>query len=302
VHLRTGIDDRTLASPIATGVFGLASATSWGAGDFSGGLATKRAPVLTVAAVSKVASLGTMLVFAWLRAEHIPALYALAWAGAAGVAGAVGLVALYQALAVGVMGIAAPLSAIIAAAMPVAFAAASEGLPTGWQFAGFGLAMIAVWLISRPPATDPERPGGSRRQRGLGLATLAGIGFGGFYIFISRARTDAVFWPLAASQFVTLITVLACACAAALARRDAAAPLPLRAVPLMLLAGLLDAGGNAFFLLAEHAGRLDVAAVLASLYPASTVILARVILKEQVSRGQAVGILAALAAIPLIAG
>jgi drug/metabolite transporter (DMT)-like permease len=295
-----------LASPIATGVFGLASATSWGAGDFSGGLATKRAPVFTVAAVSKFASLATMLVFAWLRAEHVPALHALEWAGAAGVAGAVGLVSLYQALAVGVMGIAAPLSAIIAAAMPVAFAAASEGLPTGWQFAGFGLAMLAVWLISRPPAAAldgvPGRGPAAGRPRGLGLAALAGIGFGGFYILISRARTDAVFWPLAASQFITLVTVLVFAWADALARRDGFGRVQLRVVPLMLLAGLLDAGGNAFFLLAEHAGRLDVAAVLASLYPASTVVLARVMLKEQVSRGQAVGIIAALASIPLIAG
>jgi drug/metabolite transporter (DMT)-like permease len=290
-----------LASPIATGLFGLASAASWGAGDFSGGLATKRAPVFTVAAVSKLASLATMLTFAWLRAEQIPELHVLAWAGAAGIAGAVGLVALYQALAVGVMGITAPVSAIIAAAMPVGFAAASQGLPTGWQFAGFALAMVAVWLISRPPArSDGNADNG--RPRGLRLATLAGIGFGGFYVLISRARADSVFWPLAASQFITLLTVLAFTAAAAVARRDAGGRLMLYAVPLMLLAGLLDGGGNAFFLLAEHAGRLDVAAVLASLYPASTVILARLMLKEQISRGQAAGIIAALASIPLIAG
>jgi drug/metabolite transporter (DMT)-like permease len=289
-----------LTSPLATGVFGLASATSWGAGDFSGGLATKRAPVYTVAAVSKLASLATMLFFAWLRVEQIPSLHVLAWAGAAGVGGAVGLMALYQALAVGVMGVAAPVSAIIAAAMPVVFAALSEGLPTSWQLAGFALAMVAVWFISRP--TEMGLPGGPRQTRGLRLATLAGVGFGCFYIFISRARADSVFWPLAASQFITLITVLAVVGALALARRDSAGRLPLDAVPLMLLAGLLDAGGNAFFLLAEHVGRLDVAAVLASLYPASTVVLARILLNERVSSTQAVGIVAALASIPLIAG
>jgi drug/metabolite transporter (DMT)-like permease len=196
-------------------------------------------------------------------------------------------------------------------------------LPTGWQFAGFGLAMIAVWLISRPAAEASssrgadlgrgedavgaagnrrgQNPATQRRPRGLGLATLAGIGFGAFYVCISRARTDAVFWPLAASQFITLVTVLAFACAAALVRRNPAGRVSLRSVPLMLTAGLLDAGGNAFFLLAEHAGRLDVAAVLASLYPASTVVLARVMLKEQISRAQAWGIVAALLSIPLIA-
>jgi len=289
-----------LTSPLATGVFGLASATSWGAGDFSGGLATKRAPVYTVAAVSKLVSLATMLLFAWLRAEQIPSLHVLVWAGAAGVGGAVGLMALYQALAVGVMAVAAPVSAIIAAAMPVVFAALSEGLPTGWQLAGFALAMVAVWFISRP--ADVALPGGPRQTRGLRLATLAGIGFGCFYIFISKARTDAVFWPLAASQFITFVTVVVVAGTVALTRRDATNRLPIDAIRLMLLAGLLDAGGNAFFLLAEHAGRLDVAAVLASLYPASTVVLARLVLKERVSSTQTVGIIAALASIPLIAG
>jgi drug/metabolite transporter (DMT)-like permease len=289
-----------LASPLATGIFGLASATSWGAGDFSGGLATKRAPVFTVAAVSKLASLVTMLILAWLRAEHIPSAHVLFWAGAAGVGGAVGLMALYQALAVGVMGIAAPISALVAATMPVVFAALSEGLPTAWQFAGFALAMVAVWFVSRP--AGPALPRGEAQPPGLGLATLAGLGFGCFYIFISRARTDSVFWPLAGSQFVTLVTVSVVALGVALTRRHGTARLSMQVVPLMLLAGLLDAGGNAFFLLAEHAGRLDVAAVLASLYPASTVVLARLVLKERVSPTQAVGIVAVLASIPLIAG
>lgn len=290
-----------MASPFATGIYGLASATSWGAGDFSGGLATKRAPVYTVAAVSKVASLGAMLLLAWLRAEQIPSPHILVWAGAAGVAGAVGLMSLYQALAIGMMGTVAPVSAVIAASIPVVFAALSVGFPTGWQFAGFVLAIVAVWFISRPaPAAAgvPPIPPGS----GLGLAALAGVGFGGFYIFISLARAEAVFWPLATSQFFTLAAVLAAAGSVAAARRTGAARLPVRAVPLMLLAGLLDAGGNAFFLLAEHAGRLDVAAVLASLYPASTVILARVILKERVTGVQLWGIVTALASLPLIVG
>lgn len=291
-----------MASPLATGAFGLASATSWGAGDFSGGLATKRAPVFTVAAVSKCASLSTMVILALIRAERIPGPHVLLWAAAAGVAGGVGLMALYQALAVGVMGIAAPISALVAAAMPVVFAACFEGLPSNWQLSGFALALVAVWFVSRPSGT--ALPHSGEHYRGLRLAVLAGIGFGGFYIFISQTKAASVFWPLAASQFVTLLTVLTVATAAALARKNRGGRVaPLRRVLLlMLLAGVLDAGGNTFFLLAEHAGRLDVAAVLASLYPASTVVLARAILKERVSVLQAVGIIAALASIPLIAG
>jgi drug/metabolite transporter (DMT)-like permease len=296
-----------MASLFATSVFGLASATSWGAGDFSGGLATKRAPVFTVAGVSKLASLGTMLIVAWLRAEAVPAPHVFAWAAAAGVAGAVGLVSLYQALATGVMGIAAPISAVIAAAMPVLFAAVSEGPPSGWQLSGFALALAAVWFVARPAQAAAPAAGSASRDaqspQGLGRAAAAGIGFGGFYIFISQARAASVFWPLAGSQVVTLLTVLLFASAAAL-RRQTGGGLGLyrNAVPLMLLAGVLDAGGNAFFLLAEHAGRLDVAAVLASLYPASTVVLARLVLNERVSAVQAIGIVAALASIPLITG
>ena len=276
----------------------MASATSWGGGDFCGGLATKRAPVFTVAVVSKLASLTAMLLLAWLRAEQIPSLHVLAWAGAAGVGGAVGLMALYQALAVGVMGIAAPVSAVIAATMPVIFAAFSEGLPTGLQLVGFGLALLAVWFISRPPA--PVLARSQHQPRGLKLATLAGMGFGCFYIFISQARAAAVFWPLAGSQLITLVTVVTVICAMTLARRRHVFELTVAVIPMMLLAGLLDAGGNAFFLLAEHAGRLDAAAVLASLYPASTVVLARLVLNERTSSTQALGIVAALAAIPLI--
>lgn len=237
-----------------------------------------------------------MLLLAWLRSEQIPSLHVLAWAGAAGVAGAIGLMALYQALAVGVMGVAAPMSAVIAAAMPVVFAAFSEGLPTGAQFFGFGLAFVAVVFISRPPAVACDE----RQPRSLRLAALAGLGFGGFYIFISQARSAAVFWPLAASQFITFVTVLAVVVVMTAAQRGGVFAIPIRIVPMMLLAGLLDAGGNAFFLLAEHAGRLDVAAALASLYPASTVLLARALLRERVSSTQAVGVAAALVSIPFI--
>lgn len=301
-----------MTSPVATGVFGLASAASWGAGDFSGGLATRRAPVFTVAGVAKGASFVAMVICALGWAEPFPSRAALAWGGAAGLGGALGLLCLYQGLALGTMSIVAPLSAVIAACIPVGFAALYQGLPSGWQAAGFGLAFLGVWFVSAPD--EPAPPGQSaesiddrRTTTGLILAVLAGLGFGTFYICISRARTAGVFWPLAATQFITLLVVLAAAGGAALFRNRAAG-LPmaravlLRLVLLMLLAGLLDAGGNAFFVLAEHAGRLDAAAVLASLYPASTVVLARTLLKERVSRRQALGVAAALLSIPLIAG
>jgi drug/metabolite transporter (DMT)-like permease len=301
-----------MTSPVATGLFGLASATSWGAGDFSGGLATRRAPVFTVAGVAKSASFVAMVICGLGWAEPFPSRAALAWGGAAGLGGALGLLCLYQGLALGTMSIVAPLSAIIAACIPAGFAALYQGLPSGWQAAGFGLAFLGVWFVSAPD--KPAAPGQNaasidegRKTTGLILAVLAGLGFGTFYICISRARTAGVFWTLAATQFTTLLVVLAAACGAALFRHRTTGLPTARVVLLplfllMVLAGLLDAGGNTFFVLAEHAGRLDVAAVLASLYPASTVVLARTLLKEHVSRRQALGVAAALVSIPLIAG
>jgi drug/metabolite transporter (DMT)-like permease len=283
-----------MASTFTTALFGLASAASWGAGDFSGGLATRRTAVLPVAVVSQGAAFAILLGVAFVRYEPIPALHTLAWGSAAGLCGVVGIASLYRALAVGVMGIAAPVSGVLAAAFPVAFAAFTQGLPTAWQITGFGLAMAGVWLVSRPQGTV--------RTGGLGLAVLSGIGFGGFYILISRAQAASVFWPLAASKATSLGAVAAASAIAARTRPDAFAPPPVGLLPLMLASGVLDAGGNVFFVLAEHAGRLDVASVLASLYPASTVMLARVVLRERLSPTQAMGVAAVLTAIPLIVG
>lgn len=278
-----------MGSSLATAAFGLASAASWGAGDFSGGLATRRTDVYTVVLVSQAAGLLSLAALAVARHEAAPPLAALGWGTAAGVMGAVGVAALYRALAVGRMGIAAPVTAVLAASLPVLFTSLSQGPPSVLQFVGFGLALGGVWLISRPE-------GAIGRPAGLGLALLSGVGFGGFLILIGQVRAPAVFWPLAAAKAASLLLVLGVACGAGTAH------LPDKGLLLLvLLAGLRDAGGNAFFVLAEQAGRLDVASILASLYPAATVLLARLVLKERVSRRQAVGIAVALVAIPLIA-
>jgi drug/metabolite transporter (DMT)-like permease len=201
----------------------------------------------------------------------------------------VGIAALYRALAIGQMGIAAPVTAVLSVGLPVLFTALFHGLPTAVKILGFGLALAGVWLLSRP-AHGPGRPAG------LGLALLSGFGFGGFLVLIAQASHSTVLWPLAASKAASFTTMLI----VALAAHHAPRPVP-RLFPLALLAGVLDVGGNAFFLLAAHLGRLDVAAVLSSLYPAATVFLATVVLRERVTRIQAAGIAVALVAIPLIA-
>ncbi|MBN2305193.1 MAG: DMT family transporter, partial [Anaerolineae bacterium] len=138
--------------------------------------------------------------------------------------------------------------------------------------------------------------GGDGSRKGLRLAAFAGLCFGAFFILMGRVSEDAVFWPLTSARITALLAVLALG----LVSRRAA--LPRRAHwPVILLAGTLDVGGNVFFVLAAQAGRLDVASVLSSLYPAVTVLLARALLKEHIGRVQALGVVAALVAIPLIA-
>jgi drug/metabolite transporter (DMT)-like permease len=270
--------------------YGLAAAASWGGGDFSGGIAARRTDVSAVAAVSRAIGCGVQIVLALALGDPWAAPRQLAWAVAAGLSGGIGLVALYRALAVGRMGINAPVTGVVAAAFPVLFGAFTLGLPTLPRAAGFALALWGVWRLARP-----EGPGG--RPEGIGLALLAGLGFGGFYVLISQAHGVSLFWPLAVSTGTSLVLLIVLAAVT----RQRVIPGP-AALPIALAAGGLDAGGNIFFVLAAHAGRLDVAAVLSSLYPVVTVLGARVILKERVSPGQAVGITAALAAIPLIAG
>lgn len=273
---------------LITVLFGLAASLSWGSGDFSGGLATRRANVMSVVIAAYILGFALLITLALLWSEPFPSALDLAWGTAAGLAGAVGLVSFYQALSIGRMGITAPIAAVLASALPVIFSAIFVGLPNFLQLTGFALALMAVWLISRPERT-------MARPEGVGLALLAGLGFGSFFILISRVSPTAIYWPLAAARLSSLLFMLA------IVRIRGQEVLPKKAVfPLVLLAGTLDVVGNAFFVLATHTGRLDVAAILSSLYPAVTVVLASIVLRERVTRLQAIGILVALVAIPLI--
>jgi drug/metabolite transporter (DMT)-like permease len=207
----------------------------------------------------------------------------------AGAAGAVGLACLYRALSMGHTASVAPTSAVIGAALPVVFSIFTLGPPAPLRLAGFGLAFAGIWLVSRP--TNAEN---TVSRQGFLLACAAGVGFGGFFILIAQGEPDRVFTPLVISRSVTF-------CVAFLLLRATRQPLPsFMANPIALLAGVLDAGGNVFFLLARQFTRLDIAVVLSSLYPASTVILASLLLKEKASRAQWAGAALCLLAIVCI--
>lgn len=286
------LQEITLRSDLATVIWGLVSAASWGAADFSGGIASRRGNAFVVVAASQGVGLLLLVSLALLLSEPVPPFSSLLWGGGAGLAGGLGLVALYRALAIGQMGVAAPVTAVLAAVLPLLFAGLTRGAPGMLQLAGFALGLLGIWLLSRP-----QGPAGS--SQALKLAMLAGAGFGGFLILISQAGTATLLWPLAAARVASL-ALLAIVIVSGAARRGGTGAVRGLWVP-VVIAGILDVGGNAFFVLAAHSGRLDVAAVLSSLYPASTVLLARLVLKERVTRTQAIGIIIALLAIPLIA-
>ncbi|MBN1564931.1 MAG: DMT family transporter [Anaerolineae bacterium] len=289
----------TEGSGLAAISFGLAASLSWGTSDFSGGLAAKRAHIFAVMVGSYTMGLILLFALAMGRTEAMPAARDLVWAGIAGLAGSVGLTAQYRALAVGRMGIAAPIAAVLGAAVPVMFSAITEGMPGTLQIAGFGVALLGVWLIARAQSGADSADQASAQpdaRRGLGLAVIAGLGFGFFFILIDRVSSEAIFWPLIAARGTSLLMLLIIAQAS----RSQWQP-PRAALPVILLAGVLDVGGNTFFVLAAQSGRLDVATVVSSLYPAMTVLLARAMLKEEIARVQGLGIMAALVAILLIA-
>jgi drug/metabolite transporter (DMT)-like permease len=280
-----------ISSEVLAIAFGLASAASWGSGDFSGGLATRRGSVYSVVIVSQLVGAAFLIALALTSGEGIPSSVYLILGGVAGVSGAIGLVALYVGLASARMGVVAPMAAVVTATIPILVSFLFEGVPASSQLVGFGTALVAVWMLSG------GGDGGAIRARELGLAVTAGLGFGTFFILIDRVSESALLWPLVAARIASIGFLLLLS----LARRGWERP-DRNLLPLIILAGIFDTGGNTFFALATRMGRLDIAAVLSSLYPAATVLLAWLFLKERLMPRQWMGVVATLAALVLIAG
>lgn len=269
---------------------GLASALAWGAGDFTGGFASRRGDALTVVLFSQLFGGTLLVVLALLFAQSRPPAGHLLSGALAGVFGVLGLVGLYKGLAQGRMGLVAPLSAVVTALVPLVFSYFLEGAPGRLRIVGFGIALVAVWLLSSPGNTSKIAPGEIK------LSLFAGLGFGLFFIFMDHASSQAVLWPLVAARTAAIALMVAFLTLS----RQLNAP-PRGQFAFIALAGVLDTAGNAAFGMAAHLGRLDIAAVLASLYPASTVVLAWLVFRERLGGQQWVGVAAAGAALVLIA-
>lgn len=290
----------TSSAPLA-----LAAAVLWGFGDFSGGMGVKRAggsvaAALRIILISHTTSLCGLLLVLWIRRDDLLHGRPVLWALAAGIAGGLSLAAFYIALSRGSMGASAAVSGLLAAALPATLSSFVEGSPGLLRLAGFAIAGIAIWMIAAGPA-DPTRPVAADT---MFLAIGAGGGFGVYFIALRMAGATggSVLWPMTVARVGSLSTCALLVAVLSLTRARWAGPsrITRSVVFWSLLTAVGDTTGNLLFLAATRAGRLDIAAVLASLYPASTILLAGALLKERPSARQGWGMAVAAIAVVLI--
>ncbi|MES2209969.1 MAG: DMT family transporter [Chloroflexota bacterium] len=280
-----------LSPAILPAVLALAAAALWGVSDFGGGLLGRRAPILGVLIATQ--GVGFLIATGAVVARGEPML-----AGtnltlsvlAAGLA-AIGVGSLYRGLAVGRMGVVAPVTAVLTAATPAIIGIAWQGAPDPLVIVGFGLAIVAVVVVS----VVPDDVGG--RPSGLPYGLVGGVTLGLLGVVLSRIDLQHVFAPLAVMRGLEIVLFIVF-----LAIRRVAWRMPRATLPLVILVGLVDVTGNVAFLTASRIGDLSIAAVLSSLYPVITVILAAAILRERVTPSHAVGVGLAFAAIAFITG
>lgn len=276
-------------TPFLPTIFSLLAVLCWGTSDFLGGYASKRSNAFVITLLAHGSGFALMTALSLANHAPLPSRTSELWAMTAGALGGLGLALLYRALSSGRMGLTAPVAAVLGAAIPTGFGMFLQGVPSAVTIAGFLLAGVGIWLIARPED-------GVRDTEGLGLAVLAGLGFAGFFICIHRTGDSSALWSASYSRVGSLAAVAA---VVFLGRR--VKPMHRADAGLGVIAGCLDSTGTLLFIRADQAGRLDSAVVLTSLYPAVTVLLARWVLREHFTRWKAVGILAALAAVPLVA-
>jgi drug/metabolite transporter (DMT)-like permease len=278
---------------VAALLLAFASSVTWGAGDFLGGLKSRQHPVLVVLLVAQLTGLLLIAGFVAIRADGPPGGELALWAPLSGIAGMVGLSAFYRALAIGNMGVVAPISAT-AAIVPLVVGVAGGDRPGGLQYAGIALALVGVVLASREEVGG-RLAGGT--ARGAGLALLSALGFGLFFVCMDRASDEDVAWAILVNR-CTSGTLLLVAFAVlrpqlALGRAD---------LGVLVVVGALDIAANAMFAVASTEDLVSLVSVMASLYPITTVGLAAVVLGERPHRVAQVGVVLALCGVALIAG
>jgi drug/metabolite transporter (DMT)-like permease len=285
-------------------VLALASAATYGAADFLGGLASRRTSAIAIVVVSQCAGLISLVLVLPLLPASQPAASDWIWGAAAGVAGGAGVALLYRALAITTMAIAAPITAVCAVTVPVAVSMALGERPGTGPLAGIALALASIVLVSQQRAEPDTRDATvaqgfspAARSSGILTALASGVAIGLFFLAVAQLRPEAGMWPLIAARgvSVTLFSTLAVATGRSLR-------MPAGVMSIAVAGGVLDMLANVLYLVASRDGPLSVVVTLTSLYPAGTVLLARTVLGEQLSALQVMGVVCALAAILLIVG
>jgi drug/metabolite transporter (DMT)-like permease len=275
---------------VALGI--LASAT-WGVADFIGGLQARRMAVLVVVFGSQLAGLALVVPVVLARGEPLPGGDFAVYAALSSIGGIVGLTSFYKALSIGAMGVVAPLSSL-AAVIPVAVGVATGERPSAVQGIGLAVALAGVMLAAREGGDEAQRS--SAISAGVGLALISAVGFGCFFLAIDRASDEDVLWAVCVNRTVS-VSVLALVLLATRPKLGGVGPAQMGTLALV---GVLDISANGLFAVAATEGLVSVVAVLSSLYPVVTVILARVVLKERLQAVQRIGAAAALAGVVLI--
>jgi drug/metabolite transporter (DMT)-like permease len=276
------------APQVASAVYGLAAVLTWGTSDFLGGYATRRANAFLFTTVVNLGGLVLAGTLAWASHATFPSGRSVAWVLAGGFSAGASLAIFYRALSLGRMGLTAPVAAVLSAAIPTVISMFTEGMPGRISILGFFLAAIGLWLITRAEdGTTPE---------GIGLALFAGTGFAGFYLCVRQAGDASPFWIATLTRGGALLIT-----GSIVALQRKFSDITAVGVRWGVLTGCVDSIGTILFVRASQTGRLDEAVVISSLYPAVTVLLARLFLKEHLTRWRFVGLLAALAAVPMIA-
>jgi drug/metabolite transporter (DMT)-like permease len=274
-----------------TVVLGLAAALLYGIGDFAGGIASRRRSALTVLVLSYPVGAVLMAAMLPLFGGHLDT-RAVVYGVAGGAAGLLGVVLMYSLMTVAPINVISPVTAVLAAIVPVFVGVAIGERPHTTAWLGIALGLGAVVLVSR---TTEDHPHGRIGPRILTLAFVSGLGFGLYFVFLARAGNDTGLWPLVVSRFSSAALIVPLAWS-----RGAVQMVTGRLLGVIVLAGACDALANMFFLLATRHGLLSLASVLTSLYPAATVLLAVSLLKEHTSTTQRLGLGLAAGSIVLI--
>jgi drug/metabolite transporter (DMT)-like permease len=271
--------------------FSVASALIWGTGDFLGGLASRRAGRYQIVALAAAAGLVLLLPAPFLLRDPPASGTDVIWSVAAGLAGALGIAALYGGLSTGRAAVVAPTAAVVSASLPLTLDIVREGSPDAIRLGGFLAGLAGIWLVSQPAADEKTAP----IAHSLRLGMLAGVGFSGYFIFIAEVQPGRILVPLLLTKATAVVFAL-------IVLRVLREPPPSpAALPLGIATGVFDAGGNLFYMLALQHTSLAVAAVLSSMYPGTTVLLSRIVLRERIARPQILGVAVCLLAVGLIA-